>query len=60
MERATLPAKSVERDLIAWTNPCDGVSRNPEHSRDRYVTDDEYANLKLDFEDHVVTGYFDF
>lgn len=31
-----------ERDKILWPNPCVGVVRNPESSRDRYVTDEEY------------------
>ncbi len=31
-----------QRDLIRYPNPCQGVSRNPEKARDRYVTDEEY------------------
>lgn len=34
---------AMERDLIeAQANPCRGVKRNPERSRTRYVTDEEY------------------
>lgn len=31
-----------ERDIVTKANPCKGVRKKPEHSRTRYVTDDEY------------------
>ncbi len=36
---------------LAERNPCDGVERNPERARDRYVTDAEFLALKAATDD---------
>lgn len=39
---------ALERDLITESNPCKGVSRNPESSRTNYVNDKQYqASLDM-------------
>lgn len=34
---------ALEREIVHCTHPCKGVTRNNEAARDRYVSDDEYA-----------------
>ncbi len=41
---------TIYRHAMRWgwtdTNPCDGVARNPEKPRDRYITDTELQRLR--------------